>query len=237
MPIYKIADICLSYSPLTELFSEIMKKYECSDDSFDIEFRLEMKDKLNRKNYVSERMLNEDISFCRKFSEILIERFNGVLFHAAAVSVGNRAFLFTAESGVGKTTHISLLKSCFGGSVRIINGDKPILRYTDGKITVYGSPWNGKENYGEDVSAELGAVFFVSRAEKNSCKRVSGADMLHLLMKQTAVPESLDGKLKTLDFLEKLVTGADFFELKCNMNDEAAYTSYKVIKEIIENED
>lgn len=236
MPVYKIADIRLSYSPLTARFSETMRKYESADDCFDIALELESRDLSNPKNYVSERIINENTAFCRKFSEVLTESFHGVLFHAAAISVDNRAFLFTAQSGVGKTTHIRLLKSIFGDSVKIINGDKPVLRYTDGRITVYGSPWNGKENYGEDISAGLGAVFFLSRAAENSCVEVSGADMLHLLMKQTAIPENPGGKLKALDFLEKLVTGAKFYDLKCNMENEAAYTSYKAIKEITGNE-
>ena len=62
--------------------------------------------------------------------------FDAMLMHCAAVSVDNEAYLFTAVSGTGKTTHINLWRKKFGDRFFVINGDKPIIRLIDGKFYV-----------------------------------------------------------------------------------------------------
>ena len=39
------------------------------------------------------------------------------LFHSAAIAYDQRAYLFSAPSGTGKSTHIGLWRECFGKSV------------------------------------------------------------------------------------------------------------------------
>lgn len=55
------------------------------------------------------------------------------VFHGATIEVGGRAYIFTAPSGTGKTTHIRMWRQVFGERVNIINGDKPMLRIVNAK--------------------------------------------------------------------------------------------------------
>ncbi|MBT1173184.1 hypothetical protein JS528_07430 [Bifidobacterium sp. MA2] len=93
-----------------------------------------------------------------------------LVFHGATIEVDGRAYIFTAPSGTGKSTHIRLWRRVFGDRVAIINGDKPILRIerdSSGgapRVVAYGTPWAGKEGWQRNVSAPLGGICVVERA-------------------------------------------------------------------------
>lgn len=50
-----------------------------------------------------------------------------MLMHGAVVEFSGRAYMFTAPSGTGKSTHVRLWRKHLGDAVRIINGDKPLV--------------------------------------------------------------------------------------------------------------
>ena len=57
---------------------------------------------------------------------------DGLYLHASAVELDGKAYLFSADSGVGKSTHTRLWQQLHGSKARIINDDKPALRCLDG---------------------------------------------------------------------------------------------------------
>ena len=67
-----------------------------------------------------------------------------LLMHGAALAWQGQAYLFTAPSGTGKSTHAMLWRRYLGSGAEVINGDKPLLHLPpDGPAVVYGSPWAG----------------------------------------------------------------------------------------------
>ena len=46
------------------------------------------------------------------------------LMHGAAIAFDGAAYLFTAPSGTGKTTHVRLWRQYLGSRVTVVNGDK-----------------------------------------------------------------------------------------------------------------
>ena len=88
--------------------------------------------------------------------------------HAAVVSVEGRGIAFLARSGGGKSTRVCLWKRAFGDRLTIINGDKPMLRFVDNALYVFGTPWNGKEGRGMNGSAPLHALCFLEKSEEVS---------------------------------------------------------------------
>lgn len=68
----------------------------------------------------------------------------GFMLHASAIVVDNKAYLFSAPSGTGKSTHTKLWQECFGDKAIIINDDKPAIRIEEGKCFAYGTPFSGK---------------------------------------------------------------------------------------------
>ena len=125
----------------------------------------------------------ESICLYRHICERMPE-YNVFLMHASVLEVDGYAYAFTAKSGVGKSTHTALwLKNV--PHARVLNGDKPLFRVEpDGSITAFGTPWNGKENWGENISARLAAVCFIERGETNTIRCAPEDDAIGRLMHQ-----------------------------------------------------
>ena len=160
-----------------------------------------------------------------------IATYNVFLMHSAVIEVDGAAYAFLARSGVGKSTHISLWLKNIPGA-RVINGDKPLLRAEeDGSITVYGTPWNGKENWGENIHAPLSAICCLERGAENSIRRASEEEILPRLMHQVYLRGERTSVERRLALMDTLVRAVPYYVLACTISDEAAHLSYRTMKE------
>ena len=145
-----------------------------------------------------------------------------MLLHGAVISDGTYGYAFTANSGVGKTTHIKLWRNAFGKEVSIVNGDKPIIRKKDGTWYAYGTPWCGKEGWNVNTCVPLAGICFLRRGETNTIKSFSTENALMDIMPQLLIPDEADALMATLDLLDGLLTEIPLFELHCTISEEAA---------------
>lgn len=165
----------------------------------------------------------EPIALCRKIMSGLLER-NVLLFHGAAVAVEGKAYLFTAKSGVGKTTHCRLwLKNVPG--CHILNGDKPLLLFKDNRVYACGSPWMGKEKYGVNEILPLEGVCLLERDRNNHIEPIRLKNSLMTLLQQCHVTEG-KGNLAKVTSLIKQLECCRVYRLGCNMRAEAARVAY-----------
>lgn len=165
----------------------------------------------------------ESIASCRKIAERLPE-FDAFLFHGCVIELNDRAYVFTAKSGVGKTTHTRLWLSEFGSEVSIINGDKPAIRIIDGVPYASGTPWRGKEGYGKNATKRIDGFVFLSRAEENRAYRIAPSDAVTRFMSQIYLPEgSVNNLSKTIRLADGVINSVKLVHLECNMNPEAAH--------------
>ena len=170
----------------------------------------------------------ESVCLHREIAERLAE-YDAFLLHSALIECDGTGVAFAARSGVGKSTHIMLWKKNFGERVRIINGDKPIIRFLDGKFLAYGTPWLGKENLGENVFCEFKALCFIERGEKNNIVKLPAELAAMMMFSQIYLPKNGENAAKTLELADKFALMISFFKLSCNMEDEAAQISYNAI--------
>ena len=169
-----------------------------------------------------ERGYYEGIISYRKIAEIL-PRYDAILFHGSVILVNGLAYIITANSGVGKTTHTRLWMSEFS-DVKILNGDKPIVRFFDGVPYACGTPWQGKEGFGENIRAKLSAIAFLKRGEANVAKQIEPSDAVVRFMSQIYLPKkSAMALTKTMMLADKLIKNTRLVELECNMQPEAAH--------------
>lgn len=155
---------------------------------------------------------------------------DGFVFHGAAVEIDGKGVIFTAPSGTGKTTHVSLLMKNYPEKVKMINGDKPIIRKIDGEWRVCSTPWAGKEGWKRNVSAPLYAIVMVERATENAICEVPPESCFEFIMKQIYLPCNGEARVVTFDLLDQMASGVKFYRLSCNMHDGAAATSYNALK-------
>lgn len=147
---------------------------------------------------------------------------DGIMMHGAVIGFDNAAYMFTAPSGTGKTTHITQWKKLYGDDVCIINGDKPLIRRINGEYIVYGTPWSGKEHLNKNTKAPLKGIVLLSRATENLISIVDNNRFNAFLVKQVYLPHSLPERLKTLDFIDEMFSVVPLYSLKCNISTDAA---------------
>lgn len=162
------------------------------------------------------RVYLEVNSILRKISDQMID-YNCFLIHGAAIAIGNRAFLFSAPSGTGKTTHIlKWMDNC--PEAYIINGDKPFIRFFDDKTVpeICGSPWAGKENLYSNSIVPLNAIIFMERAEENSIYKITFSQAFPYLYQQVHRPYDSRQMIKTLQLIKRLEPEVSFYLFKFN---------------------
>ncbi len=148
--------------------------------------------------------------------------YNAFVMHSAVIEYENKAYCFAAKSGTGKTTHILLWQRAFGEKVRIINGDKPIMRFINEKLFAFGTPWSGKEDLGENICAQVNGICFLEQAEQNSISELSSHLSLNKLLKQIYFPSDAQEASITLDMIEKIISRVRIWQLGCNVSEDAA---------------
>lgn len=168
----------------------------------------------------------ETLCLYREMAEIL-PLYNRAVFHGAAIEYGGKAYLFTAPSGTGKTTHIALWRKYLGEKVNIINGDKPILRLTDNGFTVYGTPYAGKERWQRNVSAPLGGICMLSQGRENRIEKAENG-LFVSLFHQIYKPHGKDAMQKTMTIVKELCE-VPCFSLACDISEDAVKTAFEAL--------
>lgn len=154
------------------------------------------------------------------------------VMHSAIISVGGSGVAFSAHSGTGKTTHMLLWRKLLGDKLSIINGDKPIIRFFNNEpdtAYAYGTPWNGKEGFGENSRVKLENICLIERSEQNSVELLSASDAVDLAFNQTYMPRSPEGAVATMSLMNRLLGCCRLWRIRCNMSPDAAETAYNAI--------
>ena len=168
----------------------------------------------------------ETLAVYRKIVTKMLD-FDTFLMHGAVIAVGDKAWLFTAPSGTGKTTHINLWLNNIPGSY-VVNGDKPLIHIGD-ECTVYGTPWAGKEGMNQNIGVKLCGIVVLNRGAENHIEKVPMTQILPVLIQQSYRPKERVELEKTLSLLSRMGKKIPMYQLYCNMNPDAALTAYNVL--------
>ena len=174
---------------------------------------------------------SEEISaLYRKIADLFIER-NIVVFHGSSFKVNDYAFIVTARSGVGKSTHVNLLKELLGNDLVYINDDKPLLEVNNNNLMLYSSPWNGKERRGNNTKAPLKAIIFLNRGN-NTYRQLNNSEEVYFkLLSQIYLPRDKQKREKALKIIDILLKSVNFYEINVNKEiDSASMTYERIIK-------
>ena len=150
-----------------------------------------------------------------------------LLMHGSALCMDGQAYIFTAKSGTGKSTHAKLWRETFGERVWMVNDDKPMLQIGRDRVTVYGTPWNGKHELGRNASAPLKAIVSLERSEGNHIAPISRTDAFPLLMRQCFSSKAPAMMLRIVELEKRLLHAVDFYTMGCNMESKAARVAWK----------
>ncbi|WP_297156910.1 hypothetical protein [uncultured Ellagibacter sp.] len=92
--------------------------------------------------------------------------------------------------------------------------DQPV-----GEFIAYGTPYCGKENWGQNTSVPLRAVCFIERCEPGESDRLSrledDGEIVARIMNQILMPNDPVLAARQLDLLDRLLNGMPFYVLRC----------------------
>ena len=89
--------------------------------------------------------------------------------HSASNYYQEKAWLYSASSGTGKTTHVKLWEKLY--AVPVLNGDLNLLGMEKDEVFVYGIPWCGTSGVYTTKKYPLGGIILLKRGTENRvCK-------------------------------------------------------------------
>ena len=151
----------------------------------------------------------------------------GIVIHASAVVYKGKGFIFSAPSGVGKSTQADLWVKHKGAE--ILNADRPALRVLEDGVRVYGTPWSGTSNQQINESATLEAIFMLEQSPINEVSKLTLMEALQRIIARCFLPY-FDRKLMeiALDNIGDVLARTPVYLLKCRPDSEAvdAVASY-----------
>lgn len=103
---YRFADISFTLDARYPWLEEQCREYETEPGAKSIRIAV-TEEEIDRENVFKEaysRGYLESLAVYRKISEAVLD-YDAFLFHCSAVAVDGEAYLFTAPSGTGKSTH------------------------------------------------------------------------------------------------------------------------------------
>jgi hypothetical protein len=171
----------------------------------------------------------EFIALYRKFCEKVLD-YGVVLCHGSVVELDGKAYMFTAPSGTGKSTHAKMWRQHFGDKVTMINDDKPLLKFKEDGIYAYGTPWDGKHHLSTNTCAKLAGICFLHQAEENSIRKIGAEESVVLLMNQIYRPRDMEGLMKTMDYVDRLIEEVPMYSMGCTISKDAAEMAYKAMR-------
>lgn len=152
--------------------------------------------------------------------------FQRMLLHCSVLEFDGKGYAFLGRSGTGKSTHTKLWLK-YLPNTRVINGDKPILHFDGNGFVVYGTPWQGKENWGCNANVPLKGLCFLEQAKQNSIRKLSAAETSMLVFRQVLLPENESEAVATLDLIDKLICSTPAYILQCDISEEAVKCSFE----------
>ena len=226
-----LADEYIEINSVYDELKNFFKDYLVNDVTPDFSVSLSKEDILAEQEATCENQFSpaylETLALLRKLAEILPSH-NRILMHGASISYNEHAYLFTAPSGTGKSTHIRLWKKYLGDDVKIVNGDKPFISL-ENEPMIYGSPWAGKENWHRNCKKPLKGICFVQRGTTNSIRRIEASDCLSLLFKQVYLPADTLAAGLTLELVDMLIKKVPLYVLTCDMSEDAVRCSFEAL--------
>lgn len=158
------------------------------------------------------------------YKELL--KHKGILLHSSCVVKENYAYLFSAPSGTGKSTHTSLWLEVFKDA-KILNDDKPAILLKNDKIYACGTPFSGKTNLNLNEEYEIKGIAFLERSKDNWIKEMDVNKSIYSILNQTIRPDDEANMDLAISTIEEIVKRIKIYKFGCNISKDAVYTSYE----------
>ena len=138
----------------------------------------------------------------------------GFFLHASVIDWQGKGILFTAPSGVGKSTQANLWHQLEGA--QILNGDRALIRYRQGTFSAHGSPYAGTSGVFLNKAVEISAIVVLSQGTQNRISQLPSTEAFQKLLHESSAhywdQEFING---ISELLLSLIARVPVFHLSC----------------------
>ncbi|MBQ5890102.1 MAG: hypothetical protein IIW73_04020 [Clostridia bacterium] len=155
---------------------------------------------------------------------------DGMMLHSSSIMMDGNAYLFSARSGTGKSTHTSLWQKVYGKDKAVnFNDDKPAIRIINSKAYACGTPFSGKSDINLNVVVPLKAICFIERSETNYIEKIPPFKAIPLIINQTIFKgQTPEIQQKVQNMIARIISTVPVYKLGCTISDEAAILAHDV---------
>ena len=224
MPLYTIAGFTFNIPSPSKKLASLCHDYIAAEGiaaDYTVSVTEEEIDAIRRRSPDITAFAAEISVVYQKICTWLLDK-DAMFLHAAVIELDGKAYAFSAPPGTGKSTHIALWKKAFGDRAQILNGDKPILRFENGTVYAYGTPFCGKEHWSINKKAPLDGLCFLSRGTEDEIRRISSTEALPLLFRQIYLEKNVVTAAKTMALCDALLRTVPLYALVCTPTLNAA---------------
>ena len=220
----RIAGLTIGIDTVSTSACVLCRDYLCEGEP-DFVIRVKQED-IEKEIHECERIKHthasaENLAIYRKIVDEAIN-YDTILMHGAVIAENNDAYMFSAPSGTGKTTHIKLWLEN-NDKAFVVNGDKPLIRIIDNKAYACGTPWSGSEGMNTNIMVELKSIVIMRRGDDNHIEKMNFLKAYPYLLQQTHMSKDADKAKRTIEILSSLCGKVSVWYFECNNFKEDCY--------------
>lgn len=152
--------------------------------------------------------------------EYLLLENDALILHSSHVCMDEKALVFSAPSGTGKSTQAELWKE--HASAQIVNGDKTILRQKDGVWHAYGCPMCGTSGIHKQGNEPIHAIVMLSQGTENTVRRLTPGEAFQRMYPEITVPKwNREFVLRAMELLDSVMANVPIYAFSCTKDESA----------------
>lgn len=176
------------------------------------------------------------IEYSKNIMEIIdivkiMNKNNTFILHSSFIKYNNKAILFSAPSGTGKSTQADLWNKY--ENAEIINGDRAGIRKIGDEWTAYGLPFAGSSRIFKNKKAPISRIIILRQGKENKLKRLSPREAFIKIYSETTI-HTWDKEFQEniINMITDLVQNVPVYLYECLPNEDAV----KFLKQKIEED-
>lgn len=163
--------------------------------------------------------------------EQTLVRKGGIILHSSFIEKDGKGILFTAPSGVGKSTQAELWRKHRGAFV--VNGDCSVIREGEDGFRAFGLPFSGTSGICHNRDCPLRAVVSLTQAPKNRVTRLTGAQAFKVFYEGAKLSMwSREDAARATDIIGSFAKSIPVFRLDCLPDVSAVETLEQALEQI-----
>lgn len=156
---------------------------------------------------------------------------DAAILHASFINRKGKAVLFAAPSGTGKSTQAALWERMM--KTETINGDRALLRKSNGIWNAYGYPGCGSSGICRNLTLPLQIIVILRQGEKNNIEEISTIQKIQALAVGIEVyPWDLEERERAIDLAELIVQAIPVICLSCRPDEGSVITLNNYLEEM-----